>query len=459
MNKALAITLMMLLLAACASKKPRAAISPEASEVDLDLAVEKIVLPNGLKILVAENHRLPIFSMNIFYSIGGRYETAGVTGATHFLEHMMFKGSKNFGPGIFDGEIEKNGGNTNAYTTNDQTVYYQNLPANFLETIMAMEADRMQNLELLPASFDSEKLVIFEERKMRYENSPEGQLYLGALKEIFIKTPYGGSVIGEVSDLKALTRENLYDFYRKYYCPNNATIVLAGDIRASEVKKLAEKYFAAIPASTDVEKLHLERNNPALYKSQARLGREIKMKGTSKLPMFMMVYPGVEVGPRKAYVLDVLSSIIGGGESSYLNLNYVNNTKPLLNNISASNMTLQKAGVFLISGTAKNVGSLDGFKKKFFSDINNLCSQGLTERNLQKTKNQLLLDHYRQIASNAGMAGFLGIRESLLGDYLIYKEEFDTYQSIELGELKSACLELLRPRGHIFLSLWEGYAK
>jgi zinc protease len=397
--------------------------------------------------------------MNIFFNIGGRYETAGVTGATHFLEHMMFKGSKNFGPGIFDGEIEKNGGNTNAYTTNDQTVYYQNLPSHFLEKIMAMEADRLQNLEILPTSFDSEKLVIFEERKMRYENSPEGQLYLTTLKEIFEKTPYGGSVIGEVSDLKALTRENLYDFYRKYYCPNNAIIVLSGDVKFSEVKKIAEKYFANIPASEEVEKLHLDRNRPELYTSRARLGREIKMKGTSKLPMFMLVYPGIELGPRKAYVLDVLSSIIGGGASSYLNQNYVDTPKPLLNSVSASNMTFQKSGVFLISGTAKSLGSFEGLKKKFFGDVKNLCDLGLTERNLQKTKNQLLLDHYRQIASNAGMASFLGIRESLMGDYLAYKTEFATYQSIELAELKTACHELFKPRGHILLSLWEGYAK
>jgi zinc protease len=173
----------------------------------------------------------------------------------------------------------------------------------------------------------------------------------------------------------------------------------------------------------------------------------------------MLVYPGVELGPRKAYVLDMLSSIIGGGESSYLNLNYVNNPKPLLNNISASNLTFQKAGAFFISGTAKSAGSYEGLKKKFFGDIKNLCDQGLTERNLQKSKNQLLIDHYRQIASNAGMSSFLGMRESLMGDYLAYKTEFAIYQSIELSELKTACHELFKPRGHILLSLWEGYAK
>ncbi|MEK6626114.1 MAG: pitrilysin family protein, partial [Bdellovibrionota bacterium] len=212
------------------------------------LAVHKKILKNGLVVLVHENHLLPIMSYHTFYDVGGRYESRsdGTTGATHFLEHMMFKGAKKYGPGLFDSQLEALGGSSNAYTTFDSTVYHQELPSSGLELIMDMEADRMGYLLLEEQAFEKERAVIFEERKMRYENSPHGKLLLAMMQEVFKGTPYGGSVIGDEVDLKNLSRPQLQDFFKKYYAPNNAIIVIVGDVDHEKIFALVEQKFGGL---------------------------------------------------------------------------------------------------------------------------------------------------------------------------------------------------------------------
>src|SRR5690606_1475586 len=190
----------------------------DQTEISLDVKTHK--LKNGLKILVVENNKLPIFSYYSYYKVGGKYEVKGITGATHYLEHMMFKGAKKYGPGDFDRIVEGNGGSNNAYTTNDLTVYYENLPSKHIETIIDVEADRMQNLLLEPAAFESERLVVLEERKMRYENRDAGKLYLEMMLEMFKDTPYGTSVIGNIEDIKNVPRERMLEYFKEFYAPN-----------------------------------------------------------------------------------------------------------------------------------------------------------------------------------------------------------------------------------------------
>ena len=199
------------------------------------LNVKKVVLDNGLTVLIAPNPKLPIAAYYTLFEVGGRHEVKGTTGATHFLEHMMFKGAKKYGPGQFDSMIESNGGSTNAYTTNDSTVYYQSIPSSFVEKMVDLEADRIQHLLLEPTSFESERQVIFEERKMRYENSPDGFLYLMMMKKVFEGTPYAQSVIGDVEDLQALSRDQMMKFFKTYYVPENAILAIAGDVDPDKI--------------------------------------------------------------------------------------------------------------------------------------------------------------------------------------------------------------------------------
>jgi zinc protease len=241
----------------------------------LSFDVHKEVLPNGLTVLLVENKKLPIFTYYTFYKVGGKFETQGITGASHFLEHMMFKGAKKYGYGVFDQLVEGNGGRNNAYTSNDLTVYYQDLPSEHVYTMIDLEADRMENLLLKPEAFESERLVVLEERKMRYENSDRGKLYLNMMQEMFVNTPYGTSVIGNIEDLKSVSRDQIYDYFKKYYAPNNAVIVIVGDINSKKVMKEIKAKFGSIAASEKLDEIKAQTLKASGFNFQGKYNRSV----------------------------------------------------------------------------------------------------------------------------------------------------------------------------------------
>ena len=358
----------------------------------LSFDVEKKVLKNGLTVIVVENDKLPIFSYYTYYRVGGKHETKGITGASHFLEHMMFKGAKKYGPGMFDQLVEGNGGKNNAYTTNDLTVYYESLPSEHLNTMIDIEADRMENLSLVPASFESERMVVLEERKMRYENSDRGKLYLNMMKNMFEGTPYGTSVIGDIEDLKTVSRDQIYEYFKKFYSPNNATILIVGDVDADDVFDEIEDKFGKIKPFKELDKLKIETLSKKGFDFKGRYGRQIHLKGTSKTPMFFLSFQGVKIGPKDAYVLDILSSVLGDGESSYLSRQYVLNRSPKLSSVYAANYTLQDSGVFFIGGQLIKGANRNWIYKNIFKQIKKVCRGDINERSIQKVKNQYLVD-------------------------------------------------------------------
>ncbi len=429
-------------------------------EKSLDLKIHKKTLANGLRAFVIEDHRLPVFSYYTLYNVGGRHEGPGTTGATHFLEHMMFKGAKKYGPGQFDSLIEGSGGQTNAYTTFDKTVYYQKLPSHMIDKIIDLEADRMDSLLLLPESFESERKVIFEERKNRYENSPNGQIYLAMMKAVFEKTPYGGSVIGEVKDLEALTREQMWEFFHNFYTPDNAIIVIAGDVHADHAFDQIEKRFGHFKkSSAKIVAYKKEKDRAALYRHQGRYWRDIKLHGTNPNPIFMMAFKGEPLGTRKSFVMDILSSMLGDGESSYFHQKFVKSKRPLLNNIGVGNYTLKKNGVFYISGELLGRTKLSSFKKTLIKNTKLLCHQALDERSLQKTKNQYLVHFFKQMQTNSGVAHTIGLNELIYDDYLFHEKELKIYNSITLEEVKKTCRDVFAKGESIFLSVWEKHPK
>lgn len=429
----------------------------------VQLDVKKYTLPNGLRLLVYENHKLPIFSYYTFFDVGGRHEGKGTTGATHFLEHLMFKGAKKYGPGQFNFLIEGNGGRTNAYTNFDNTVYYEDLPitsgdTNMVDKVIDIEADRMENLALVPEAFEKERNVVLEERKMRYENRPSGKLYLAMMQSMFEGTPYGGSVIGSVADLKSLTREHVREYFKKFYTPDNAVVVVAGDVNPEEVyEEVKEKYGHMSPSSKEIQQYRASRDNSTLYKHQGRYGRHIKIRANSTTPQFMLAYPSEAMGVHKGYVLDMLSSILGEGASSYLNQKYVANRRPILSTISASNYTLKYSGVFFISGELLPKKGIYWFKKQLIKDLKRSCDKAIDKRSLQKTKNQYLISYVSTLETNNGIAHFLGMRENFFNDYAYYKKELDTYEKITVDEVKSACKELFDSDRYIMTTVWDKF--
>lgn len=417
--------------------------------------VKKKVLKNGLTVIIVENHKLPIFSYFTYYNVGSKYETKGITGATHFLEHMMFKGAKKYGPGKFDQLVEGNGGKNNAYTTNDLTVYFESLPSEHLKTIIDIEADRMENLSLVPASFESERMVVLEERKMRYENSDRGKLYLNMMKNMFEGTPYGTSVIGNIADLETVTRDQIYDYFKTFYTPNNATIVIVGDVDTEDVIEEIEQKFGQIKPLQNSKEIKKQILAQKKFDFKGKYGRKINLNGTSKTPMFFLAFQGIKIGPREAYVLDILSSILGDGESSYLSQQYVLNKSPKLSHVYAANYTMQESGVFFIGGQLIKSANRNWIYKDIFKKIKKVCRGDIEDRAVQKIKNQYLVDMIAGVETNSGVAKFLGNREIFYGDYSFYQKEIEIYNSISKKELIAACNKYLRKDKSIYLTIWD----
>lgn len=423
------------------------------------LNVKKVVLDNGLTVLIAPNSKLPIVSYYTLFDVGGRHETTGTTGATHFLEHMMFKGAQKYGPGQFDNLIEKNGGMTNAYTTNDATVYYQSIPASFVETMIDLEVDRLQHLALEPVGFESERQVIFEERKMRYENSSDGLIYLMMMKKVFQGTPYGQSVIGDVADLAALSRDQVMKFFKTYYAPDNAILAIAGDADPDKLIPIIKEKYGAIPRSSGLTELKARGDDPAHYELKANFNTEYSYYSTNPIPKFIMAFKGEKLATRRAFVLDVLAYMLGNGGSSYLAQKYVRNKSPLLSEVSLNSYNLRYAGVFYLSGELMANATIENVKKQLKSDIKNFCAEALDARTLQKTKNQIMSSAYKQMKTNAGMASTIMMNEKVYGDYGYGTKEMEIYNSVTESEVKKECNAIFVNSDSIFISTWDKYPK
>lgn len=429
--------------------------SPTSSDLDLNLSVSKKVFENGLTLLHLHNPKLPIVSIYTYYDVGGKYETKGVTGSTHFLEHMMFKKTKNSPSEHFSKVIEGSGGNSNAYTTFDNTVYYESIPSSKLEEVLELEAQRMQNLELEEAPFESERQVVLEERKMRYENKAGGQLYLRMMQEIFKNTPYGGSVIGDEKDVLALSREKMMEFYNTFYKPNNAIMVVVGDVKFDDLVSIVDSKFSKIPTSPKLDTLKKELDKVENYAFSAKLPKTVELKGESQTPMFMMAYPSVAIGNNDGYALDVLSRILGSGDSSYLNKKFVISKKPQLSSIGAANYTMKNSGVFYFIGQLLDGVNYNKFKGDFTTVVARVCDNAIDERAVQKTKNSLLVELYSGLETNDGLAGFIGNSEFFYGDYEAYKKELAIYNSLTSKEIKAVCNKYLSPKNALFASVWK----
>ena len=450
--------LSLIFLISCSNAQKQNKTGETLSSFKLNLNAKKFVLENGLKVIISENRKLPIFSFLTFYDVGGRFEARenGTTGATHFLEHMMFKGAKKFGPGDFEHIIESNGGRSNAYTTFDSTVYYESLSSRVLEEIIDLEADRMENLLIEEKSFESERKVVLEERKMRYENSSGGKLFLKMMQTVFKDTPYGGSVIGDEKDLLSLSREQVKNFFNTFYAPNNATIVIVGDIDTDQTMKLIKKYYGKLNRNNSLSQVKEKIDSQKGYKYINLNAKKISLHGSAPNPMFIGAYRGEALGTRKAFVLDVLSSMLSGGASSYLSQKYVLGKKPILSQIYLANYNLKNSGVFFLKGELLKGTSIAQMNNIFNRDKKSFCSnEALNERELQKTKNKLLVEYYGELNTNYGVASFLGLRENFFGDFKHYEKELANYESINLEEVVEICREYFNQDNYVLLNIWD----
>lgn len=367
-------------------------------------------LSNGLKVIVREDHRAPIVISQVWYKIGSADEYNGITGISHALEHMMFKGTAKYPVGIFSRTIAENGGQENAMTSNDYTVYFQELTNDKLPLSFSLESDRMQNLNLAEAEFSKEIQVVIAERRMRTDDNPQALTYERLLNTAYIASPYHHPVVGWLSDLQQMTANDLRSWYQQWYVPNNATIVVVGDVSPEKVHQLAQQYFEKIPSKTlPIRKLHAETTPLA--------ERRITVQAPANLPWLAIGFnvPSlVTANPAwHAYALEVLASILDQGESSRLPQILIRHEKIASNTDISYDLFARYDELFVITATPTNRKQMNDLENAIKKIIKDVQQKPVSAAELQRAKMRLIADRTYSKDSLMGQAMELGVLSSI----------------------------------------------
>ncbi len=355
---------------------------PVESRAVEDGNVHEEVLPNGLKVLVLRDESAPLAVFQIWYHAGAVNEQVGKTGLSHLLEHMMFKGTSQYGPKDFSRIIKRAGGIDNAATGKDYAFYYQKLSPDRLDLSIELEADRMQNLIVNEKETLLERDVVMEERRMRYEDDPQSLVYEEVVSAAFKNHPYRWPVIGWMADLERLTREDIWRYYKTYYVPNNALIVIAGDIDTGSLMKNIRKRFGAIPEGPDI--MPVKPGEP-----EQRGERRVYVKKEAKLPYVLIAYKTPNVFDEDSYALDVLASILSDGKSSRIYKALIDEKQVALS-AGAWYSNIQKHPfLFYLHGTALPDRTIDEVESAIYEEVQRIKDEPPTDREVQKVKNNI----------------------------------------------------------------------
>lgn len=372
--------------------------------------VQEKVLANGLKILVKEDRRAPVVVSQVWYKVGGSYEPGGITGISHMLEHMMFKGTQQYPAGEFSRIIAENGGQENAFTGSDYTAYFQTMEKSRLEISFKLEADRMRNLDLKAEELEKELQVVTEERRMRTEDKPRAKMQEQFNAVAFVNSPYKNPVIGWPSDIANYKVEDLQAWYQQWYAPNNATLVVVGDVDAQQVFKLAEQYFANLKPS-DIKPLKPQDEIPQ------KGVRKITVKAPAKLAYLMMGYkvPVLKTAPSvsEAYALEVLAGILDGGNGARLSSRLIRGQQIAVSAGAGYDMTSRMSDMFMLEATPAEGKSVFDLEYALKQEIYQLQTELVSPEELQRIKAQVLANDIYQKDSNFYQAMQLGMLETV----------------------------------------------
>jgi len=378
--------------------------------------VQEYQLDNGLKILVKEDHRAPVVVSQVWYKVGSSYEHEGITGISHALEHMMFKGTEKHAPGEFSRIISENGGRENAFTGADYTAYFQTLESSRLPISMELEADRMRHLIVLEEEFMKEIEVVKEERRWRTEDKPQSFTYEVAMSTAFQTGPYRHPIVGWMNDLDNMTANDLRDWYQQWYAPNNATLVVSGDVNAEEVYQLAKKYFGPLPASEPIEVAH----RPEVIQNGIK---RITVKRPAELPYLLMAYKvpvlktaidRPELVPEwEPYALEVLASVLGGSGSARFASNLVRG-KEIASSVGVGyNFSARLDHLFTVSGTPAKDHTVVQLEAAVNEEIEKLKNNLISDSELQRIKVQVVSNDIYERDSVFYQAMILGMFETV----------------------------------------------
>ena len=398
------------------------------SSLKISLPVTKFQLKNGLTVLLHEDRSVPMVSYHTWYKVGSRDEQPGVTGAAHMLEHMMFKGAKKYDGKSFDRIFHENGIINNAFTTNDYTGFYENLPSSKLELVMDMEVDRMSSLLLSPEDVKTEKEVVKEERRLRVDNNPMGVLREVMMGTLFKTHPYKWPVIGYMKDIEAYDAEKLRYFYNNFYGPNNAVLILVGDFDTAKTRALIEKYYSRLP-----ERAVPVQNFPEEKKQTAQQNATVRKDVQNA--SFFVAFKSPPRGSPDVYALDLAGAILGSGSSSRLHKRLVYQ-KQIATSAYSYNLTMKDSGIFGVGAGMKPGLEPQEAMEIVYNEIWKMRHQKVSPQELEKAKTLVMKDVVDNLQTIDGKARALAENEIMTGSYDTLFTDLEKYQAVTVDDIQ-----------------------
>ncbi len=421
MNKLLSLTIILLIHFDSISQ------NVDFIEYDLD---------NGLHVILHQDKTVPLAVTSVMYHVGSKDDSPDRTGFAHFFEHLLFEGTKNIDRGQFMKIVESNGGSLNAYTSNDETYYFEFFPSNKLELGLWLESERMLHPVIDEIGVQTQNEVVKEEKRSNYDNRPYGQLLPQITQSLFKKHPYRWLPIGSMEHLDAATLDEFIAYNKKFYVPNNAVLVVAGNFEIDDVKKKISDYFGPIPRGNDVPRINI---------TEDPITAEIKKKfydPNIQLPMGLVSYRIPSFKDRDAYVLDMISSILSGGKSSRLYKKMVDDKKVSVQ-VQAVNLSFEDYGIYVILSLPVGENTLQTLYDNIDEEIEKLKVDLISDREYEKLQNEF---ENSFISTNASMSG---IANSLASYYLLHdnvnliNQRLDIYKSITKEEIRDVANKYL----------------
>jgi zinc protease len=403
-------------------------------------------LANGLQVVFLEDHSTPIVHAEIWYHVGSKNERPGRTGFAHLFEHMMFKGSKNVEPEGHPSWISSVGGQSNAYTNEDATVFWQTFPAQYLPLVLWLEADRMASLRIEERVFQTEREVVKEERRMRVENQPYGRLNEIVYDQAFSVHPYKHPTIGSMKDLEAASIEDVRDFFRTYYVPNNATLVLVGDFDTKEAGALVEQYLGRIPQSARPVPRDIPREPPQTRE------RRVQLEESWPLPVVVVAYHITFDGNPDSYPLHIASKVLSDGESSRIYRKLVYEKQLALAAFGGGNI-IEDPNLFFAVAIVQPGQKPEDAIDALIGELDRLRNEPISAAELQQAKNQWTRDYILSRESNKEKASHLGHAVVIHNDVKTADGEFDIFMNTTATDVQRVAQTYFKPENRLVLTI------
>lgn len=401
-----------------------------ASVSKIRFPVERYQLKNGLTVILQPDNSNPLIAYYTFFRVGSRNEKPGETGLAHLFEHLSYLGTQRFPNHRYEQILQDSGAYHNAATSHDTTTYFVVAPSSLLETVMDLESDRLMNLQFDEEKLKSEREVVKEERRMRIENSPVGVLFENVFATVFKVHPYRWPISGYMKDLDALTLEHARQFYKAYYSPKNAVLVIAGDINSKSTKKLIDKYYSQLISPPDVAR-------EIVQEPEQKQTRELIVKRNVQSAFLSMAYPIPNIRDKESNVLAVLGLILGGGSSSRLHRCLVHK-RQIASAVAASAFSLEDPGVFMIQVALKPNTATSTAQNLIMAELDDLRRKPVSETELLRAKNAIMTDFVNSLKKAEGRAQNLGFNEVNMGSYKYLFDDLEAYNAVTAEQVQQA---------------------